>query len=188
MQKLLQKLFPTRASFITDLILPYIKDKDRVLDLGAGSGKVAEHILGKKDVKMTLLDVTDKYKDTNLEIELYDGEKIPYKSNYFDCVLIVFTLHHCEEPDLVLREAARVTKNKILVFEDKVDGKIGFFLLEIWHTAVSFLIGEGLFYSFRSDKAWKRKFEKLDLIIKEVKELRAPFYKPTKQILYVLRK
>lgn len=188
LQKLLEALFPARASLIANLILPYLKDKDIVLDLGAGSGKVTEAILAKKHLKLIPLDVADRCQATYLEIQRYDGEKIPFKTNYFDCVLLVFVLHHCEEPDLVLKEAVRVTKNKILVFEDKIESKVGFFLLKIWHTVVSILIGEDLFYSFRKDRAWQKKFKKLGLKVRERRELRLPFYKPTKQILYVLEK
>ncbi len=181
-------LFPSRTSTLANLVLPYIKDKDKVLDLGPRTGKVAEYIVNHRDIKITLLDVTDEYRSVDLEIEVYNGETIPYKNNSFDCVLVISTLHHCDNPDQVIKEAARVSKDKILIFEDKVDSKIGFFLLEIWHTVGSVLIGDELFYSFKKDDDWRRKFKTNGLKFYKTKVIRSPWYKPTKQILYVLKK
>ena len=186
--KILNTIFPTRISTLADLVLPYIENGDKVLDLGAGTGKIAEYILDRKKIKLTLLDVTDEYKETDLEIQLYDGVKVPYKSNSFDCVLIIATLHHCDDPGQVLREAARVSKDRILIKEDKVDSKLDFFLLEFWHTAVSFLLGQDLLFSFKRNAVWRRMCKKLGLKLYKTQEIRSPFYKPTKQILYVLKK
>ncbi len=48
-------LFPSRTSTLANLVLPYIKDKDKVLDLGPRTGKVAEYIVNHRDIKITLL-------------------------------------------------------------------------------------------------------------------------------------
>ena len=63
-------LFPTRISTLAGLILPYIKDGDRVLDLGAGTGRIAGYVSSKKKVKITPMDVTDKNNETSLDFKV----------------------------------------------------------------------------------------------------------------------
>lgn len=179
---------PRRITSLANLALPHIKNGDKVLDLGAGSAKVAEYILERKDINLTLLDVTNEFNETDFKIQIYDGEKIPYKSNSFDCVLVITILHHCDNPGQVLKEAARISRDRVLVIEDKINSKLDFFLLEIWHTIVSVLLKQDLHFSFRRDTVWRGMCKKFGLKLHKTQEIRSPYYKPTKQILYVLKK
>jgi ubiquinone/menaquinone biosynthesis C-methylase UbiE len=68
-------------------------------------------------VNIICLDVVNEHQ-TDVPFLMYDGKKIPYEDNTFDAVLLIYTLHHCDDPIEVLKEARRVSKGKIIIFED----------------------------------------------------------------------
>lgn len=121
-----------RARFLMRKIAPHLVG-ETLLDLGAGTGHTA--VLLSSESKITMLDVAP-HKGAfgqmlvgqpvaahlahkhDLKRVRYDGRRIPFENDVFDVVLIAFVLHHCEAPELVLREAARVAKRRILVLED----------------------------------------------------------------------
>jgi SAM-dependent methyltransferase len=51
---------------------------------------------------------------------LYDGLHIPFPDDSFDVVLLIFALHHADDPAAVLREARRVCRRHVIAFEDVV--------------------------------------------------------------------
>lgn len=171
-----------------DLVLDFVEDGDRLLDLGGRTGDIAEYIDKKKKVKITLLDLTDGFSQTKFPIKVYDGKKIPFDANQFNCVLLSFVLHHSDDSALTLREAVRVTKEKIIIFEDIYEDRLGLFLTQTWDRLVCFLGGGKGPFSFKKDKQWRKEFKKLGLRTLFAKEIRFPFYRPTKQKCYVLSK
>jgi len=177
-----------KKAVLAETILPFIKDGEKVLDLGCGTGEIAEYINKRRKIKISLLEIEKRDRQANLKIKLYEGEKIPYPDNYFDTVLVVFVLHHCENPNLTLKEAVRVSKNKVIVFKDTFKTKFGFFLIEAWHTLVSFAVGGKLFFTFIPDQVLKKRFKKLGLKTVATREVRVPPYRPIKQKMFVLTK
>lgn len=190
LQKLLCLINNNRTENIANLVLPFIEKEERVLDLGAGDGKIAEYIKKKKGkVDINLLDVTDRHNETNLKMHVYEGGKIPFKDDFFDSVLIIFVLHHASKPLKTLKDAARVSKRKIIIVGDIADNWLEMLLTKAWDIIVNSIIGRNWGkLEFRSDKEWKMAFKDLDLKIVLEKEFRLPFYRPTKQKLYVLKK
>ena len=95
MIKLLQHIYKQRAKYYSNLIINYIKKDEKVLDIGAGSGYIAEIISKKADV--TLLDIKN-YNQTKLPLKIYDGKKIPFKDNSFDTAMIITVFHYFPQP------------------------------------------------------------------------------------------
>lgn len=189
LKKLLLKINYNRTQNIAEIVLPFINTGDKVLDLGAGPGKIAKYLFEKKEIKINLLDIVDNCNQTNLPLKVYDGTKIPYKDNYFECTLVIFVLHHSQDPDLTLSEATRVVKNRIIIFEDVCNNKLEFFLTFAWDVLVNSVIGgEEISLKFKSDQEWKKRFSELDLTVLYEKKVRLPFYRPTNQKVYVLSK
>lgn len=103
-----------RSKRLAKYVLSYIHKGASVLDIGCGSGILAETISSHASVK--LLDVID-WNITNLPLVLFDGRHIPYQDKEFDIALLVDVLHHAEGEEGLLAEANRVAK-KVVVLEE----------------------------------------------------------------------
>ena len=101
----------------------FINTGDKVIDIGSGGGWTGELIKEHKQADVTLLDVQD-LNYSKLPITVYDGKEIPFKDNSFDVGLLLFVLHHCQNPEQVLQEAARVSK-KLIILEDTFQSWFG---------------------------------------------------------------
>lgn len=88
-----------------------------VLDVGCGSGRVANYlapycrkIVG-LDISKTLVSIAKREnKNKNAAFIVGDAEKLPFKAGAFDIVICYGLLHHMEKPEKVINEASRVLK------------------------------------------------------------------------------
>lgn len=111
-----------RAEWSFKRLTKFLHAGDRVLSLGAGDCRLDALLEQRLRCEVTSIDIDD-YNETTRALTLYDGEKIPFEDQTFDSVLLIFALHHAEDPKAVLTEATRVCKNKghIIVFEDAIE-------------------------------------------------------------------
>ncbi|GIV58310.1 MAG: hypothetical protein KatS3mg042_1223 [Rhodothermaceae bacterium] len=87
-----------------------------VLDLGAGEGYVGEEVGRRLGARVHLADVVDMNR-TRLPHTVYDGRRLPFADRAFDVTILYFVLHHCADPEAVLREALRVSRHGVIVAE-----------------------------------------------------------------------
>lgn len=113
----------TRQGKWSDLLpfLKFVKNGDRLLDVGSGSGRLYEALRG-QDLEFFGIDSSEEMikfcrekfgQDSKTHFELGDILKIPFPDNYFDAVFCLATLHHipsCELRLKALRELQRVIK------------------------------------------------------------------------------
>ena len=88
----------------------------RVLDLGAGEGYVTERLRRDAGRRVCAADV-GPYRRAPVPYVVYDGERLPFRDGAFETTLLLFTLHHCGDPDRVLAEAIRVTRARVVILE-----------------------------------------------------------------------
>ncbi len=107
-----------RAEKIAGQLAPHIPRKSSVLDMGCGSGEVAQMLAGKTGVSVTLVDVVN-YNKTKLPFVPFDGKTLPFADNSFDVVNLATVLHHAVDPITAFKEAVRVCREggTILVIE-----------------------------------------------------------------------
>lgn len=102
----------------------YVKEGDKVLDVGMGVG-YGMNLLSIKAKEVCAVDVDKKaveYCTKNVlgknpkvkELKLYDGYKLPYKDNYFDVVTCVDVVEHVEDYDKFIDELLRVAKRAVV--------------------------------------------------------------------------
>ena len=103
--------------------LPESKENGRlrVLDLGAGEGYVGERVAHELGADVQLADVLDLNR-TSLPHVRYDGQTLPFEDDAFDVTLLYFVLHHTQDPERVLAEALRVTRQRVIVAESVYEG------------------------------------------------------------------
>jgi SAM-dependent methyltransferase len=94
----------------------------RILDVGAGSGLIAEMIATMFPGKtVAAVDVIDRILPTvGVPFRTFDGQVLPFEDDSFDCVLLSNVLHHVNPNQRrgLLNEALRVTGGGPLVIKD----------------------------------------------------------------------
>ena len=94
------------------------KSSDRILEIGAGTSPHINYINNKFDKyfflensKFSIKYLKKKFsKKNNIFYRLYSGRKIPFKSNYFDRIIISHVLEHISDPEFFLDEMIRKLK------------------------------------------------------------------------------
>ncbi|MBS3781006.1 MAG: methyltransferase domain-containing protein [Candidatus Thermoplasmatota archaeon] len=119
--------------YLSWLFLPNIKrdilnhielnEKDKILDVGGGTGKLIETILRiEPEVKGYVLDkskgMLERAPPTQDEI-VGNSSNLPFDSNCFDLVFCIDALHHFEHKNKSLTEIIRVSKpdGEIIILE-----------------------------------------------------------------------
>ena len=106
----------------------------RILDFGCGVGRLSQWTLFKDhryfgiDQSEEMIETSKKYFGSNkyLRFELYDGKKLPFEDNSFDCVIAIWVLQHIiDDNDLqnLMNEFARILKKngELMLIEQIAD-------------------------------------------------------------------
>lgn len=119
-EPLLRALMSGRARGKVALLKAPLSDLrrgSRLLDLGAGDGYVGRELADRTGCMIEAFDVVDYTATSGPPIQLFDGYSVPTKPEPFDATLLVYVLHHAEEPERLLREAVRITAGPVVVLE-----------------------------------------------------------------------
>jgi len=163
----------------------FIEKGSKILDLGCGSGIVAKNFQDFFKSEVLGVDIQDN-RIFPIPFKIVAEKNLPFPENYFDTVLISFVLHHCQDPISRLKEAKRVTKNKIIIYEDLAEGFLSNFFCKIHElTFNNFFQKNNRDYNFKKNEEWRKIFEKLKLKIIFEKEVSTI---PVKKKLFVLEK
>ena len=112
----LDRVYRFRARWSARRILPWVTAQDRVLDIGAGDCNLDLELQRAAGCTVVPVDVADGNR-TDLPLQLYDGRTLPFPDASFDVGMMLFVLHHAEDPGALLRDAMRVCR-RIIAFED----------------------------------------------------------------------
>lgn len=190
-RSLAEKIVTNRTEGIVNSFDKFIKKGGEILDIGGGGGWIGREIRKRKTANVTLLDVID-WNQTDLKLVLYDGKKMPFSDNSFDAALLIFVLHHSENPLEVLKEAKRISKDKVIIIEDTYTSFFNKILLCIWdvisNLPVFFIkpFAEKMPFNFKRISKWEEVFEKFQLKIVFKKEYQLK--KIIGRVLFVLEK
>lgn len=158
---------------LLDIHVSNLRDCNKILDTGAGAGRVSEELLrdGKEVVAIDknsygldlLRERTSEYGD-RLRIKAIDAHLLPFESNSFDGVNSMLVLLFMRNPKLYLRECARVLKKDgimVLSGPSRAAKDIDF----VGNGWIKQLEEDGLMERVQSD--WKTVFESTNTNIKD---------------------
>lgn len=181
-------LFPLRWKYLVKFLSPYIKSSKKVLDLGASCGRLANEI-SKKLPYINFVGIdTHVQPKTFIPIKKYDGKRIPFPDNSFDCVMIIDVLHHDKNPKIILKEARRVSKKYVLVKDHFWNNKTDFLLLKYVDYIGNKPYGVALPYNFLRIIEWENLIEEANLKISKSQKFRYNIFDPCKHIIFLLEK
>lgn len=102
-----------------EIILPYLKNGESVLDFGCGDLFFASELKkNNKTLDITGVDVVDfSNHPKNVTFVIYDGIRLPFKDNAFDTVISFYVFHHCTSAEKAFLECLRVAKKKVIFVE-----------------------------------------------------------------------
>ena len=160
----------------------FIKKGSKILDLGCGSGIVGKTFQEFFQAEIIGVDIRD-YRIANIPLQIFNGKNLPFPERSFDVILINFVLHHVDDPIILLKEAKRVTRDKIIIFEDLSEGFLSKLICKIHGSSFDRFFGNPTKTSFKSEKEWEEIFKELGLNI-IFKQRRHNF--PIKKELFIL--
>ena len=156
-----------RENEIGGKLAPHLEPGMEVLDLGAGTGRIASWLERRVGIRPTLADVVDygnRVGDLPF-IQMADPLRVPAADDSFDAAIILFVLHHMErweDQERLVAEAARVAR-RLLVIEDTPTSRVDRWFNMAWDWMLNLRHGVPTPFTFRSPEGWRDVFERAGL-------------------------
>ncbi len=189
--RLVEELYRRVCWFMRCELAPYVKKGESLLDVGSGSGYLAKELKKRLRLKVVCVDVVD-LRRTDVPMVLYNGQKLPFGDNSFDNVLFSYVLHHAgPNQEKLLKEAKRVAKQRVTIFEDEAVGGFGELFTSFHRLAYDFLynIQNNNPCLFHTASEWQKIFKKLGFKVleKDVGWTIGSVVSPVKRSFFVLK-
>jgi SAM-dependent methyltransferase len=152
-----------RVRVLGDHIAELLPPGASVLDVGCGDGLLAGRLLQlRPDLRIRGIDTLVRDR-TEIPVEPFDGRAIPGADGSVDVVLFVDVLHHTDDPMILLREAARVSREAIIIKDHTRDGLLAGPTLRFMDYVGNAHHGVVLPYNYWPRRRWLSAFEELHL-------------------------
>lgn len=180
-------LLNTRAHRLSGHIINSTKECTSLLDLGCGDMILTEFLHQHSGLKVTGIDTVDSNL-SRLPLYLYDGDQIPFADNTFDASMVAYVLHHCHDIPAVLSEMKRVTKKKVVIFEEIYDHGLAKYILNMHDFGNRFLSTKmNIPCNFMKIGQWYDLFAKMGLNVDTCTRVyQYPMLNLTHQVLFEL--
>jgi len=141
-----------------------------ILDIGSGSGLIASYIQNKRpDIIITGCDISLR-KDSFIKINQCPINKLPYKTASFDGALLIDSLHHNENPQILLEEAKRVSRDFIVIKDHLLQGRFSRVILKFMDRVGNLRFNVALPYTYWPEEKWLQVFNNLTLRVTNFKK------------------
>lgn len=151
-------VYQRRLRALRDAIAPLLPRNARILDVGCGDGLLDAMLMEvRPDVRISGIDVLARPR-SYIPVEHYDGRTIPHDGGAFDAVLIVDVLHHTEDPAVLIREAARISPQSVIIKDHTRNGFLAGPTLRLMDWAGNARHGVALPYNYWTRRQWDTAF------------------------------
>lgn len=111
-----------RAQVLSRQVAELLPRGARLLDVGCGDGLIAALVgRARPDVHVAGVDVLVRGQ-TWIDVQAFDGHRLPFADRSFDAVMFVDVLHHTQDPMELLAEAVRVARDVVVLKDHLCDG------------------------------------------------------------------
>lgn len=159
-------VYESRLRVLSAAVIAYLQTDDEVLDIGCGFGALGRAIMDHDDCPDgVVVRGVERVKRGGeaIEVQAYDGIKLPYEDNHFDVTILADVLHHDEQPDRLLAQAARVSKRLVIIKDHKVDGPLAQSRISLMDWAANSPYGVPCLYRYPTMAGWHEQQERLGL-------------------------
>jgi SAM-dependent methyltransferase len=157
------RVFGRRVQVLCDHLTNLIPHGARVLDVGCGNGLLAHLIRQKRpDIEVFGIDVLVQ-PQTFIPVKPFDGQTIPHPDASFDVVMFIDVLHHTDDGMVLLREALRVARQRILIKDHPRNGFLAGPTLRFMDWVANRRHKIRLPYNYWTRQRWFEAFEALGL-------------------------
>jgi len=188
------RTFVTRFSRFVDV-------DETLLDLGCGTGQVGLFSRLYRRQNVTLADVRPPWwyigqwlfgvpcakalaQKYAMRYVMCDGVRLPFADGEFDTLLLLSVLHHAKSPEAVLAEAARVSRKRVIVFEDIPRTRCEALVCWVADVLINLEVPlPGRSHGNRSQVAWEKAFGSVGLRVTHVESFHIPLFPITMFVL-----
>ena len=137
------------------------------LDIGCGDGTIDTLICAlRQDISISGVDILVR-PNAKIPVTRFNGSELPFADKSFDAALFVDVLHHTGDPNVLLREAARVSRTAIVIKDHTADSALSYPILRLMDWVGNAYHGVVLPYNYWSSSQWRLALERLGLRIVE---------------------
>lgn len=148
-----------RVAVLAEALGTLVPAGAKILDVGTGDGQIAALIAGKQDgTEVHGIDVMLR-PETQIPVVEFDGTTIPHPDKSFDVVSFVDVLHHTDDAGALIREAARVARQAVLIKDHLAENALDHTTLRFMDWVGNAPHGVVLPYNYASRQTWFDWFE-----------------------------
>ena len=156
-------VFERRARVLAEMLAAQIPHRATVLDIGCGDGTIG-NLIGQLRPDISIQGVEYMVRPAcKIECRPFDGSTLPFPDACFDVCLFVDVLHHTQDPSVLLREAARVSRSFVLIKDHLNENFIDNATLRLMDWVGNRPHGVVLTYNYQSRKQWAEYFSNCGL-------------------------
>jgi SAM-dependent methyltransferase len=156
-------VFERRTRVLAEMLAAQIPQNTRVLDVGCGDGTVSSLIAQlRPDVSICGVEFLVR-PGCKIECRAFDGASLPFPDESFDVCLFVDVLHHTGDPEILLREAVRVSRSFVLLKDHLDENVFDDATLRFMDWVGNRPHGVVLTYNYQSRAEWAEHFSRCGL-------------------------
>jgi len=175
-------VFQRRTRVLAEILAAQIPQRASVLDIGCGDGTIGSLIAQlRPDISIRGVEFLVR-PECKIECRAFDGASLPFPDGVFDVCLFVDVLHHTQDPSILLREAARVSRTFVLLKDHLVENFLDEVTLRLMDWVGNRPHGVVLTYNYQSRRKWKEYFLRCGLAEASWTS-RVPLYQPPVSLL-----
>lgn len=122
---IMSKKIGNRAAYVANQLTPYLTNvKGKVIDYGAGEGRVAQILHDNLALDIEGADVRNvRGPQITIPLFQFDGSRVPVEDKHYTTGIVSQVLHHDVDNEKILRELDRIVKHKLIIKETIPDGE-----------------------------------------------------------------
>jgi SAM-dependent methyltransferase len=156
-------IFQRRTRVLAEALAAQIPQNASVLDIGCGDGTIASLIARHRpDISIQGVEFLVR-PECKIECRAFDGALLPFPDDSFDVCLFVDVLHHTQDPAILLREAARVSRSLVLLKDHLDENFFDDARLRLMDWVGNRPHGVVLPYNYQSRREWEEHFSRCGL-------------------------